>query len=166
MVGSVDLTYNFSKIGLWNYAEVTCGHLVLCVPVVPKALRKLNPSFLVSSVRSWSLGSLRRLRRPSNKLDGSTAWSQKSRSTVYRQVEDPEIPLTKVESAYQTNGATGSTNSFPRKDSDVQSGIVRTTRFTTAEKYSPNGSTQDHIMDSQHPWAEAKLRDDRRNPPV
>ena len=147
-----DYTYSYSRLGLWTYAELTCGILIFSIPALPKVVEQMKPGLIVSTIRSWGSTSIRWLFR-SRTSKSSSAESQNSSShpREYHKVEEPELPLVQMDSTKNGEFRDKTTHV---SDSDVEAGIVRTTDFTAFERYPVNEPSDVH--QSQHPWMRSK----------
>ena len=68
IVRSPDITYNFSIMGQWGYAETAVGIIISCLPVLPIFFRHFGPKIYTS----LSLASLSEALRSRLKSTGNT----------------------------------------------------------------------------------------------
>ena len=47
-VHSPDISYNVVPMGMWNYAELSTGIIISCVPVIPKFFQHVGPKVLAT----------------------------------------------------------------------------------------------------------------------
>ncbi|KAI0181195.1 hypothetical protein GGR52DRAFT_577779 [Hypoxylon sp. FL1284] len=133
-----DMTYHYSGVTLWAIAESTCGILVFCVPVAPKAFHSLNLSNRLSSIYSWMKIPMPRQWREKGREE--RAWPHTGlrslRPRTYQSIQEPSAAsLREVRSIRPT---------------DQQYGIVCTTDIMVTESYEQNGVKAQHSKD--HLW--------------
>ncbi|KAI0185567.1 hypothetical protein EV127DRAFT_485004 [Xylaria flabelliformis] len=87
---SSDMTYHYSGVALWAIAEMTCGILVFCVPVVPRFYQdlKLNTSFSALLALSSSFVNKFSWTR-SSKSQSREERNPRSMSRNYREIDEP-----------------------------------------------------------------------------
>jgi hypothetical protein len=151
---SKDFIYAYSRLFLWAYAEMTCGFMVFSLPTLPKAVEGMKPGILFSALRVWGSASLKWLRRTaSSESSTSKATQTSSRPSGYRKFDEPELPLVQIGSV-RSEGGFKNTGKYPKDDSDVEAGIVRTTDFVAMEGVA-TGDRGD-VVYAQHPWTATK----------
>lgn len=120
------------------------------MPALPKALEKMKPGLIVSSLKFWSSASLRWLKRTrSSEPPSSKTQQMSSRPSAYRNLEEPELPLVNMEFAHSEDGPRDMRRHH-KDESDVEAGIVRTTDFTVTQDRSADNFAA--VMYAQHPW--------------
>ncbi|KFA79682.1 hypothetical protein S40288_09079 [Stachybotrys chartarum IBT 40288] len=100
------------SLGLWNYCETTCGHLVFCTPALPKITSALQANPVVLTLRSWASASLKWMSRPSSLHSGGSSPKVSPNLIGYRDIDElavrryPSASVIKssvVESGYDMN---------------------------------------------------------------
>ncbi|KAK5635613.1 hypothetical protein RRF57_011325 [Xylaria bambusicola] len=137
---SSDMTYHYSGVVLWAIAEMTCGILIFCAPVVPRFCQDLKLDTWVSGLLASSLS-----------FTGKSSW--RSTKSQNREERHPRS----VSRDYREIDETGSIRmrvyGSPRP-TDRQYGIFVTTDIVvnTAQKNSAAtpGDSDEHF---QYPWA-------------
>ncbi|KAI1328456.1 hypothetical protein F5Y16DRAFT_398387 [Xylariaceae sp. FL0255] len=80
---SSDMTYHYSGVALWAIAEMTCGILVFCAPVVPKFCQGLHVRW-ISGLMSSGSSLAQKVSWPSSSLDRHP----RSKSRDYREIDE------------------------------------------------------------------------------
>ncbi|KAI2637750.1 hypothetical protein GGS26DRAFT_426104 [Hypomontagnella submonticulosa] len=144
-----DITYIFSALTLWVYAETTCGVIVFCMPMVPKAFISLGFSGMLSSLKTWWHGTTEEKK---SKSGAGSIWARTSprrlKPRLYQELEENTLPLstrgndTDVDGSYQL-----------QEVQQCSKGIVRTTHFTTTDSVVDGqlDPARDQL-NRQHPW--------------
>ncbi|CAH0003346.1 unnamed protein product [Clonostachys byssicola] len=114
-----DFTYSYSRLGLWTYAETTCGYLVFCIPTMPKAIDKLHPGLIFSSFRSWGSASARWLRAPRTSKSSGSGTRQLSHPSKYNKFDEDQSPIIELG---QPRRSRASDSKSQDVDTDVEMG--------------------------------------------
>ncbi|KAI0888664.1 uncharacterized protein GGS22DRAFT_61896 [Annulohypoxylon maeteangense] len=131
---SRDFTYNESSVILCSLAESTCAFLVVCIPVLPKAIKNAKASKTISAMHSWvHIDKPRGLRRRSiNNIWPRSRHSQSKSSGGQASMEDKEYRI------YPSPLLRGESSVDLSMYEHLGSGILRTTHFEAREDYYPN----------------------------
>lgn len=161
---SGDLTYELSTVQLTAVGESVCVILVMCAPTVPRAVKELGQSPIVSSIPSWTthLLATTRFRRPSrpsleNRHDHAANYAAAAAAAAANREPSPPASLEKQHGVYSPIGSGSERHlmhlePLPRvKTRDLESGdtVILSTR-ASAGPY-------EHFQEKEHQrqWGQA-----------
>ncbi|KAI3322569.1 hypothetical protein HD806DRAFT_536407 [Xylariaceae sp. AK1471] len=87
---SSDMTYHYSGVALWAIAEMTCGILVFCIPVVPKLCQGWEPSKWFVGLVPSSSSLLSRVKWPRKTEVERQPRSRISKSRNYAEINESD----------------------------------------------------------------------------
>lgn len=128
-------TRDFSAVGLWTLAEMSCGFVILCVPESAVVLKRIQISSIFTAVKSW-LSSLSS-RSVVRKLQSSTLDSLLELKNSHHQINPPSA------AHYQPDGPT-----IPGPSANYGSSIHQTVELMQVY----DEPTADDQHGRQHPW--------------
>ncbi|KAI1347994.1 hypothetical protein F5Y01DRAFT_307120 [Xylaria sp. FL0043] len=134
---SDDMTYHYSAVVLWAVAEMTCGILVFCIPVVPKLAQVLSIPKCLSSFIASASAVVGGIKWPAQFDDERQSRSRISKTREYAEIsESGSLRLRELGSPRPT---------------DRQYGIAVTTDIVITESFDTPGQ-HTRVIGSQCLW--------------
>lgn len=145
-----DVLYCVSAVILWAFAEMTCGFLVIGIPIVPKFLFETGIiTFVKTSMKSWT-GKASASKNSSNSTASShTLTKAPNPNSLYRKIDGEGVPLENLKMP-----TSESTEELRDSGNDAEAAVVRTTRVSTMEDFDDE-ARDEHFrrqFERQHPW--------------
>ncbi|KAI0972007.1 hypothetical protein F4678DRAFT_460836 [Xylaria arbuscula] len=145
---SPDVTYNFSAVGLWAVAEITCGILVFSVPTAPKAFAGLGKLKSLASAQSWSS----RSQGDGKPFPPRSSANKRSKPRMYEELDESQ--LITMDTLRPGGGLTQSHVSMhePVEEEITQASILRQTHISTESEHFDGVENAKDYLNRQHPW--------------
>jgi hypothetical protein len=148
-----DVVYSVASVILWAFAEMTCGFLVLGLPIAPKFFVETGIiSSIKASVQSWSGTPSNSSKGGSNFLGSQGTMSSKTSNLAkaYQKLDADGVPLKSLKGS-RTESTEELRDPYTGKP---DASIVRTTRVVTKEEFTEDSRSEQlqAQLDRQHPW--------------